>query len=67
MTDRTITGAIYFLDRLDAVNTIKRGDKHNDRLALTDVEEPKVLPAANPEQTAACRAKLPNDKCIGEH
>ena len=31
--------------RLYAVNTIRRGNKYNDRLALTDVEESKVLPA----------------------
>ena len=31
--------------KLYAVNTIKRGNKYNDRLALTDVKESKVLPA----------------------
>jgi arylsulfatase A-like enzyme len=31
--------------KLYAVNTIRRGNKFNDRLALTDVEESKVLPA----------------------
>ncbi|MHC4366976.1 MAG: sulfatase [Planctomycetota bacterium] len=31
--------------KLYAVNTIRRGNKYNDRLALTDVEESKVLPA----------------------
>lgn len=31
--------------KLYAVNTVRRGNKYNDRLALTDVEESKVLPA----------------------
>ena len=39
MNDRTITGVICFLDRLDAANTVKRGDKHNEAVRRLPVEE----------------------------